>query len=332
MRLGHCAVLAAVLTAAASPLSARAADRAPDERGTFSLLVENDALYDSDRHYTNGLKASWLSSENIPGWLQRAGDYLPFFKAGSRRRYGFSVGQSIFTPEDKDAIALLDDDRPYAGWLYAGFAMTADTGNQLDTFELNLGVVGPHAQGEWVQNNFHRTIGSTNANGWDNQLDDEFGAVLYYEHKWRGLLETGRGGLGVDVIPHVGAALGNVYTYAAGGGMLRFGQDLPADYGPPRVRPALAGTGFFDPHAGFGWYLFAGVEGRAVARDIFLDGNTLGDSHSVDREPFVADLQAGLAITIKIVRIAFTQVYRTREFDGQSGPNTFGAFSVSFRW
>ena len=325
-------VLAVVQVVFFAAAPSRADDRPPDERGTFTLLIENDALYDSDRHYTNGLKVAWLSSEKIPDWLRRTGDHLPFFGSDSRRRYGFSIGQSIFTPEDKKAAALIPNDRPYAGWLYAGFAMTADSGSRLDTFELNLGVVGPSAKGEQLQNSLHRAIGSNKANGWDNQLHDEFGAVLYYERKWRGLLETSRGGFGVDVMPHVSGALGNVYTYAAAGATLRFGQDLPADYGPPRVRPALAGTGYFNPSAGFGWYLFAGVEGRAVARDIFLDGNTLGDSHSVDKEPFVADFQGGLAITIQAVRVAFTQIYRTREFDGQSGANTFGALSVSFRW
>jgi hypothetical protein len=257
---------------------------------------------------------------------------MPFFSPDSRRRYGLSVGQSIFTPEDRDSRELVRDDRPYAGWLYGGLALVADTGKELDTFELNLGVVGPSAKGEQVQNSIHEWIGSRETRGWDNQLHDEFGAVLFYEHKWRGLLETNPGGLGIDVTPHVGGAFGNVFTYAAGGATLRFGQDLPADYGPPRVRPALAGSGFFHPSGGFGWYLFAGVEGRAVARDIFLDGNTFKDSHSVDKKPFVADLQVGLAITIQAIRIAFTQVYRTREFDEQGSPNKFGALSVSFRW
>jgi lipid A 3-O-deacylase len=332
MQLGRMMLVAGLVLPVVAT-AARAQERPPDERGTFTLLIENDALDSSDRHYTNGLKLAWLSSEKIPDWLRAAGDWLPFFSPNSRRRYGFSIGQSIFTPEDKETAALITDDRPYAGWLYAGFAMTADSGNQLDTFELNLGVVGPSAKGEQLQNGFHRAIGSDQANGWDNQLHDEFGAVLYYEHKWRGLLETSRGGFGVDVTPHVGGALGNVYTYAAGGATLRFGQDLPSDYGPPRVRPALAGTGFFNPSAGFGWYLFAGAEGRAVARDIFLDGNTTGDdSHSVDKKPFVADLQAGIAITIQSVRLAFTQVYRTKEFDGQDGENMFGALSLSVRW
>src|SRR3546814_17784538 len=101
--------------------------------------------------------------------------------------------------------------------------------------------------------------------------------------------------LGVDVTPHLGAALGNVYTYGAGGLTLRFGEDLPDDYGPPRIRPALPGSDYFRPTDDFGWYFFAGAEGRIVARNIFLDGNTFKDSHSVDKRPLVADLQAGLA-------------------------------------
>lgn len=32
-------------------------------------------------------------------------------------------------------------------------------------------------------------------------------------------------------------------------------------------------------------YVFAGAEGRGVASNIFLDGNTFEDSHTVDREP-----------------------------------------------
>lgn len=125
------------------------------------------------------MKLSWLSGEDVPAWLQRLGDYLPFFSPGSRRRYGLSARQSIFTPEDKRRSDFIVDDRPYAGWLYGGLALLADTGKELDTFELNIGVVGPSSGGEWVQDNVHRTIGSTKAAGWDNQLEDELGVVLF---------------------------------------------------------------------------------------------------------------------------------------------------------
>lgn len=322
---------AAILALTAS--DALAQDTRPlDEKGTFTLLIENDALYDADRDYTNGLRLAWQSGENVPSWIRWIGDQLPFFPIGSRRRYGLAVGQSIFTPEDESRRDLIVDDRPYAGWLYGAVSLTADTGRTLDNYELQVGVIGPKAQGEWVQNNVHRAIGSHESRGWDNQLDNEIGAVLYYERRWRGLLEVTPNTLGIDLTPHAGFALGNVYTFAAAGAAFRFGWDLPSDYGPPRVRPSLPGTDFFNPTAGFGWYLFAGAEGRAVARDIFLDGNTFTDSHSVDRKPFVADLQVGLAVTFKAVRVAFTQVYRTPEFEERDRIQRFGALSVSFRW
>ena len=57
----------------------------------------------------------------------------------------------------------------------------------------------------------------------------------------------------------------------------------------------MPGGGYFRRKKGFNWYLFAGLEGRAVFRNIFLDGNTFTDSHSVDSKHFVGDIQAGLA-------------------------------------
>jgi lipid A 3-O-deacylase len=82
----------------------------------------------------------------------------------------------------------------------------------------------------------------------------------------------------------------------------------------------------------FGWYLFAGAEGRAVARGIFLDGNPWRNSQRFDKKPLVADLNAGLAIMVDAVRLAYTFVYRTEEFGGQDKPDTFVSISVSFRW
>jgi len=71
-------------------------------------------------------------------------------------------------------------------------------------------------------------------------------------------------------VPSFAASLGNVSTYAALGAMLRIGNELEADFGPPRVRPVSAGSVFFAPVHRWGWYAFAGVEGRAVLRDISL--------------------------------------------------------------
>jgi hypothetical protein len=67
-----------------------------------------------------------------------------------------------------------------------------------------------------------------------------------------------------------------------------------------------------------------------VARNIFLDGNTYTDSHSVDSNPLVADLSAGVAVNYKNTKVAYALVYRTKEFKGQDEGQTFG--TVSLNW
>lgn len=332
--MGAASVMGAAPTFAQSP----APDTLPaplDTHSYLSVQVENDMVAGTDRHYTNGLRASWLSGEEqAPDWLLQAADAIPVFPTEGRKRWGMSLGHSLFTPGDTQKAGPSPGDRPYSGWLYGGVGMVSDTGNQLDNIELLFGMVGPSAHGETVQNQWHRFIGVKTAKGWDQyQLHDEPGFVLTYERKWRswGYYEAPYG-FGTDITPHVGASLGNIMTHAAAGATIRFGQDLPQDYGPPRIRPSLPGTTFFVPQSSWGWYAFAGIEGRAVARNIFLDGNTFEDSPSVEKRPLVGDLQAGLAVTIADWRIAYTQVWRTREFDGQSTPDRFGSLSATVRF
>jgi lipid A 3-O-deacylase len=156
--------------------------------------------------------------------------------------------------------------------------------------------------------------------------------VLSYEHKWRNLIEFSPFGLGADFTPSIGASVGNIYTHAAASMMFRVGYDLPSDYGPPVIRPNLPGSDFFIPSRVLGWYLFAGLEGRAVARNIFLDGNTFQDSPSVDKRLFVGGVQAGVALTYHSTRLAYTHVFRTHEFSGQKNSDQFGALTLSVRF
>lgn len=321
-----------LLATHATPLLAD--DTPSSQRGTFSLIYENDIFAGTDRNYTNGIDLAYLSAPNAAPrpaqWLARTvlrADQHDIIYAG------IGIGQSIFTPRNTEATAPLPDEHPYAGWLHATFLTAVDSGKTLDTLSIDLGLVGPSSGAEWVQNHVHELIGSDEANGWDNQIQDEFGFVVSYERKWRALAEWRRNGLGVDVIPHAGVSIGNVLTQAATGLIFRLGQDLANDYGPPRVRPAQAGAGFFAPRDHFSWYLFVGASGRAVAYNIVLDGNAFRDGGpSVNRKPLVAEGQAGLVLQMGRVQSAFTVITRTDEFDGQGKQELFGAISLSMKF
>jgi lipid A 3-O-deacylase len=326
------AALLAGMASALLPAAGRA--DALDYCQSFSILVENDVFTGTDRHYTNGFRASCLSAEGkMPGYGEWLGRNLPMLAENGAKRMGFAIGQNIYTPENISISAPQPADRPWAGWLYGEVSVVSETRERLDTAALSLGVVGPWSGAEFTQRRWHELINVQDPKGWGNQLDNEPALNLTLDRQWRYLALPNLLGLNADITPHVGGAVGNVMTHAAAGATFRFGEDLVDDFGgPPRIRPSLPGAAHFKPHDGFGWYVFAGFEGRAVARNIFLDGNTFGGGPSVDKKPLVGDAQTGVALVFPHFRITYTWVFRTKEFYGQDEGDLFGAVSLTARF
>lgn len=317
------------------------AQEAPDTRGVFSIAVENDSLSSgADRNYTSGIKLAYVSpADGVPQWLRGAGNFTRAFSGSAPDYWGIAIGQSIFTPENIQAVPPPADQHPYAGWLYmqimVGALQDRSDGRApryMDTYELEFGIVGPSALGEEAQRGIHQWLGAPDPQGWDYQLHDELAFAVSFDRRWRALraFVDVPGGLEFDLTPNAGVTLGTLRTEARAGLIARVGWRIDNDFGPPRVRPSLSGVEHFSGGP-LSWSLFAGVQGRAVARNLFLDGNTFQDSPSVDREPFVADFQTGLSISAGDWRIAYTYVWRTEEFETQPTRQDFGALALSVR-
>lgn len=319
-----------------------------DDSWTVNLTFENDLFGDTDRHYTNGLKLGWISpdlsdyrdSPRLPSWTKNWIAWLPLINhPGLQRNVGLSIGQKLYTPEDIANPDPIRDDRPYAGWLYLSAAFYNKNPYQLDTLELQLGVVGPAALGEQSQNQIHRWRGIDTAKGWDHQLDDELGIAMIFERKWRVIRRYYGDDLGLDVIHHAGGALGNVHTYLNAGSEIRFGYNLPSDFGASLIRPggdAFAPSDSSDPrykgHDSFSLHGFIGVTGRLVLHDIFLDGNTFESSLDVDKRHLVSRALAGVSLVVGSYKISYAQVATSKEFRGQDSGQHFGSLSLSYTY
>lgn len=340
-------ILVTLLMALLPALSYAAQD--PKDSWTFGLYFENDLFSETDQDYTNGLRFSWISPDltdyiedpALPAWLRSVNKRLTFFHPsadGLQRNLIFSIGQTIYTPEDIDATQVVEDDRPYAGWLFTRFAYHSKDQHQLDTLEVSIGVVGPSALGQEAQDFIHDLRGFDKFEGWDNQLEDELGLLFLYEHRRKLLNNTPHdGSFGYDFIGHAGIALGNVGTYLNVGGELRWGWLIPNDFGTSAVRPGgdnSAPGAEWDPRISapgkIGVHFFAAFDLRAVAHDIFLDGNTFDDSHSVEKRELVADAAVGVSTVFRGVKISYAQVFRSKEFREQDGSHSYGSLSLSF--
>lgn len=302
---------------------------------TFSL--ENDSLGSgNDSDYTNGTRITYFDAgAPVPQIVHGIAGQIPTFEINQTTSVFYTLGQNLYTPSDITVREDVPTERPWAAWLYMSAGLTTVTGNHVDEVELTAGVIGPAAAGEPVQRVVHEILGVSTPKGWGNQLDNEPGLMVSWNRRWPGALETHVGPFYAAIEPNAGVTLGNVYTYANTGATLVIG---PYNQGiqdsPPRVRPAMPGTGYFaTPDDEFSWYLFAGLDGRVIARNIFLDGNTFkDDSPSIDKENFVGDASAGLALTWDDIRVSYSMTYRTQEYEGQPDNTLFGGVSIGYRY
>jgi hypothetical protein len=77
-------------------------------------------------------------------------------------------------------------------------------------------------------------------------------------------------------------------------------------------------------------YILAALDGHAVYRNIFLDGNTIVDSHRVDKIPYTANIMAGLGVRLKRFYFTYTYVFWTKKFKTEVHNHKFGVMNISY--
>jgi hypothetical protein len=270
----------------------------------------------------------------VPAWT--ASFLTNFLTAGmdlDRMRIGFALGQELFTPSFIGPSMLLVNDRPYGAWLHGSLILrragTMGGIPSMDELELDLGIVGPEALGEDTQTWWHKLVGYMEPHGWDNQLNTEPAIQTYFTRS----LQVGFRNddyWGFDIVPHGRVALGSVYIFGEVGTLLRAGYNLPSEYVISPMDSFSTHPSYHPPKWSF--YVFTGADGRVVGRNIFLDGNTFEDSHSVDKELFVADFRAGAAIRYGPIEVVGSAVHRTREFELQNKDESFLSLTLQYHF
>ena len=321
---------------AQTPGSGSAQPPAPvaDAASIWTIQVENDAVSTlrgtSDQYYTSGLRLGWTSGADAIDPIAAFGRSV---WGDGTTRVSLELSQSLFTPRDTQIDPPNPLDRPYAGELLLTGGLIHDTADTRDVVALSLGVVGPAALGEEVQNGFHDLIGDTPNRGWHYQVPDQPAVNLLVQRTWR-LPLAQLGPLETDVLPEVTVAGGDVRDYVQLGTVARIGQGLGSDFGTSRIEPGLNGSDAYTNTQPIAWYAFAGVDGQAVGYDVSLDGSTFrNNTPSVHRMWDVGEFEGGLAILALGLRITYTQTWQTQEFRGaKSGLFNFGSLAVSAKF
>lgn len=270
----------------------------------YYLKEDNDyfnPLKSTDNKYTQGL---------------RLGVEVPD-ETGSHEYYGQHL---FYTPVNKKVSIPDPTDRPYAGYLSAGYKASYREEDTLTTYGVDAGIVGPSALGEQVQNGFHSLIGDNSANGWDYQLKNEPVFTFLYDNKDHYYFSRYSKG-----ILTYGAHLGNMFTHGFYGATYSLHYNMHDLFHPGDViYPRLA----TEEMSG---YFFVSGLAKIVARNLLLDGNTFRESASVDKRYLVGEVRTGLGLVYKGYDLTYTYVTTSPEFIGSS-PFSFAEITLGVTW
>lgn len=295
----------------AAPMGAAISQSAPSLPRTLTLRIDNDAFdfwmlpwNRPDEEYTSGVHIT-LDGGDAPRWARRALARLqPCAVGASECRTGrMEIGQDIYTPSvSQDSGRAAPGARPNGGWLYLSQGARWLSERRSSELTIALGVTGEPSLARFTQRLAHDAAPQFNrATDWSRSIGFEPGAIVRFERRARGVLANGEA-FGADVIPRGSIAAGNIRTAAEAGFQLRAGWHLSHPWLPVARTPELS--------------VFAGGFGQAVARDIFLDGNSFRAGPRVGHRPFIGAGEMGLSIRYGAFDLGYRATNETRSWSG----------------
>jgi lipid A 3-O-deacylase len=300
-----------------------------DNDGTLANLID-----DTDRYYTN---ANAIEFSFDPQLNPALASRLAISDEGEQRfGVGIALKQRIYTP----ANLLLPNpparDHPYAGHLALVFSFQRADNDTHDHFGFSLGLTGHSSGSETVQGWVHNTFpDEDDPLGWNTQIPGEPTLNFAYTRTWKSK-PANIAGLEIEMLPSLGFDLGTVLVDARSSMTLRFGKNLPSDFGPASLLGHRDHTVRTNEASESNWSIYGytklGVD--AIAHDIFLDGTVFAGSRSAQREPLVATFTFGLILQYESFYFGWSQSIQSERFELQPDRQTFGSmvFGCSFAW
>ncbi len=277
----------------------------------FTIEEENDKFGTDnlDRYYTQGLRFTMQSGDHA---------YL-------------ALSQEINTPADTSNPNPPATDMAYSGALYVayGYGHVFSRGGRNDllaSVELKVGVIGPAAGAETIQNKFHDLIGQPAAAGWGTQTPNEPTFNL------DGELRRRFGSDSLDFTLRTVAQLGTMRTGFIAGGQLRYGRGLSSSWGAGTIRSNNAYLGPAVAKDGFRWHVYADLQAEAVISNYATDGGHFKESPGVERRGAVGQVAVGAAMSYGDFSLSVFNAVRTYEFETQDEAHHFGGFKAGLQF
>lgn len=288
----------------------------------FSFTNDNDFFVSTfhDKYYTNGMFFTYrhlTSREN---------------KQLEKEIYQWQLGHLMFTPFKSTIESFSQHDRPFAAYLYVGFEQNKIyKAHKIVKWEVQLGVIGPAALGQNLQNFIHDIYGFQRPVGWKYQIKNALGINLGGSYLKR-LMVNESNLMDFSFISNL--RLGTVFTDLSTGFMGRIGfnrlQDLSNSiaFNTHLNNNSTSGTRALES-----MLYYKGILTYALY-DATIEGSFLNTSSPItyDINPFRFDLELGLLFTINRMHLGYAYHFYSDKLKNLRFPNgnSYGTIKIGY--
>ena len=291
-------------------------------KNEFGFKSDNDAYLwnKQDQYYTNGLFIYFRHAAKE----KAAGQKL------EKLIYEFSTGQKIYNPISGYLPNPIQQDRPFAAYLYAGANLSFFyTSESVLKVGLEIGTIGPNALGKAAQTALPQLIGFYEIKGWDYQIKNDFGVNFAAQHTkllYRNATQS------LDLSLESYANIGTTFSAAGLGVLARTGNMNPLFNSAStnarlqnKVEKVKSKNEFF---------FYAKPQLNVIAYDATISGSMFNNTSPITfkTKPLVFAQQLGVNYSTPRFSIDYHFIYKSKEVKSTAKAHQFGSIAMLYRF
>jgi hypothetical protein len=292
-------------------------------KNEFGFKSDNDSYLaqGSDRYYTNGLFIDY----------RRAMDQSKLKNGLEKKIYEISAGQRMYNPISGYAPDPAKQDRPFAGYLYVGGALSWFHSNEtvLKT-SIEIGTTGPNSLAEDGQELLHNTVGFYELDGWQYQIRNEMAVNL--SAQYTKLLHRASNNA-IDFSFDGYANLGTTFSGAGAGILFRAG-GINQLFNSAYTNAVIGNNAKTKALVKREIFFYAKPQLNFVAYDATVQGSMFNNNSPVTFgvKPIVFAQQIGFNYSSQRFTFDFGMLFKTKEIKSTAKAHQYGSISIFYRF
>jgi len=292
-------------------------------KNEFGFRSDNDSYLaqGSDMYYTNGLYIHFRHAAN----QEKLKETL------EKKIYEFSAGQKIFNPRSGYSPEPSRQDRPFAGYLYAGAAISWFSKKEsVFKMAVELGTTGPNSLAEAGQELLHNTIGFYELAGWEYQITNE--ATINVSAQYTKLIHRDAGNI-TDFSFDGYVNAGTIFNSTGAGVLFRAGR-INQLFNSGATNAVISNHKKISSFKARELFFYAKPQLNYVVYDATVQGSLFNDNSPITFgiQPIVFTQQLGLNYSSPRFTFDFSMILKTKEVRSRAPGHQWGSVSMYYRF